>query len=107
MVIRALAATAMVLLTAGPTAAGELSDLVQADRMTVLEVNKPAHKVRCIERSWMSVAAAVTVVGHEGHRIDLTELSAGDVIKVEAKGGQIEKIVVLRRASDEAGSPER
>lgn len=84
-----------------------MSDLVQANRMTVLEVDKPANKVRCIQHSWMSVSAGVVVYGAEGRQIGLGDLKVGDVIKAESDAGQIQKIVVLRRGSDETASAER
>jgi hypothetical protein len=100
--------TAMLLVLSGtPALAGDLSDLVQANRMTVLAVDKPALKVRCILHNWMDVSAAAVVYEAEGRQIGLGDLKAGDVIKTESNAGQIQKIVVLRRGSDETASVER
>lgn len=107
MVLRLIATTLMVLVAAGPALAGDLSDRVEASRMTVLEVNKSTHQVRCIKHNWMAVASTATVIGHDGRKIGLGGLAAGDVIKVESKDGEVQKIVVLRTAADETAGSER
>lgn len=107
MVLRMLATMLVVLMTAAPSLAGDLTDLIQAKRMTVLDVNKSTNQVRCIKHNWMAIAPTATVISNDGRTIGLGELKAGDLIKVESKGGEVQKIVVLRTAAEETASLER
>lgn len=90
-----------------------LTDAIQADRMTVLEVNKAAGQIYCLEADGrlrvVEFPNGVPMVVSNGvWRADLGLLSAGDLIKVErATNGQAHTIVVLRRGSDEITSPEQ
>lgn len=86
--------------------AAPLTDAVQDDRMTIVEVNKLVGKFRCAQHGWMSAARAV-VVTPEAQQRDLALLHVGDLVRVETRDGRIEKIVVLRRGSDDTASPER
>ncbi len=90
-----------------------LTDAIQADRMTVLEVNKAAAQIYCLEADGrlrvVEFPNGVPMVVSNGvWRADLGLLSTGDLIKVErATNGQAHTIVVLRRGSDEITSPEQ
>lgn len=89
-----------------------LSNAIQADRMTVLEVNKAAGQIYCLDADGrlrvVEFPNGVPMVISNGvRRADLGLLSAGDLIKVQrAPDGQAHTIVVLRRGSDELTSPE-
>ncbi len=89
--------------------AQSLTDFLQVSRLTVVEVNKEAGRVRVRDAadvcSDLSCQGAV-VVTDEVQRADLELLNPGDIIKVEAREGHAQKIVVLRRAWDEIASPE-
>ena len=97
MVTRVLSISAVVVSVAASAAiAGGLTDYLQATRMTVVRVDKGAGKFFCAEhRRWTSVSA-------EG----LGAVQPGDIVKLDRKDGQLPKLTVLRRASDEIGSPE-
>ncbi len=74
--------------------------------MTVLEVNKRSGQFRCAQHGWMPVAKAPVVSDGENTG-GLELLKAGVVVKVETQDGRVQKIVVLRRASDDTGGQER
>ena len=108
---RTLAMTLAALLLAGPTFAQSLTDLVQTHRMTVLEVKKDAGQIYCLAADGLRVVTfpngnTPLVVTDTEQRADLGLLKPGDLIKVEAKDGQVSKIIVLRRGADETASPE-
>ncbi len=90
-----------------------LTNAIQADRMTVLEVNKAAGQIYCLEADGrlrvVEFPHGVPMVISNGvRRADLGLLSAGDLIKVQrATNGQAHTIIVLRRGSDEITSPEQ
>jgi len=97
MVTRVLSITAVVLsLAASAAVAGNLTDHLQATRMTVLRIDRDTGKFMCAEhRRWTAVFAA-----------DLQTVRPGDIVKVDRKDGQLPRITVVRRASDEIGSLE-
>ena len=89
--------------------AQSLTDLLQKSRLTVVEVDKAAGRLRVRDDS--EVCTDLTchgsmVVTDEESRADLGLINPGDIIKVESKAGRPEKIVVVRRAWNEFGSPE-
>ncbi len=89
--------------------AQSLTDLIQKSRLTVVEVDKEAGRLRV--RDDAEVCTDLTCLGSlvvtdEESRADLGLINPGDIIKVESKGGRPEKIVVVRRAWNEFGSPE-
>ena len=53
------------------------------------------------------VSKSATVVTEETQGTNLSLLKAGDVVRVEAPRGQIQRIVVLRRGWQELESPEK
>ena len=90
--------------------AQNMTESLQTDRMTVVEVNKAAGRIVCLNGEPRIVAHEVhngaLVVADDGQRADLGFLNVGDVIKAEIRDGRIHKIVVLRRAWAELASPE-
>ncbi len=83
-------------LGASAASAATLTDRLQTDRMTVVEVDQAAGRFKCAEhRRWMSVA-----------KRNLRDIHPGDIVRVETTAGQQRRLVVLREAVDELGSPE-
>jgi hypothetical protein len=83
-------------LAASAAAAATLTDRMQTERMTVLEVDRAAGRFKCAEhRRWTSVA-----------KTNLQDVHPGDIVRVEPTGGQLSRLVVLRAAADELSSPE-
>jgi hypothetical protein len=89
--------------------AQSLTDLIQKSRLTVVEVNKQAGRLRVRDDSEtcsdLSCHGAL-VVTDEMSGADLGLINPGDIIKVEAREGRPEKIVVVRHAWNEFSSPE-
>lgn len=86
-----------------------LTDFLQASRLTVVEVNAEAGKVRVRDTADMCsdlTCHETLVVTDDEQKADLGLLNPGDIIKVEGQDGRAQKIVVLRRAWDEIASPE-
>jgi hypothetical protein len=86
----------LVALTMAVSAAGaeSLTDRLQTGRMTVLEVNTNTRQFLCIEhKRWTSLP--------DGERV-----AAGDIVKVEASNGRVQRVIKLRKASDQVASPE-
>jgi hypothetical protein len=76
--------------------AGTLTDLMQTSRMTVLQVDRANGRIFCAEHhKWMAVA-----------RADLTEVAAGDIVRVERGEGRAH-LTLVRTAAEELASPER
>ncbi len=89
--------------------AQSLTDFLQASRLTVVDVNKDAGRIRVRDAADMCTdltCQGTLVVTEEEQKTDLGLLNPGDIIKVEAQDGRAQKIVVLRRAWDEIASPE-
>ena len=77
-------------------AAGTLTDLMQSSRMTVMQVDRASGQVLCAEhRRWTTVA-----------RADLTDVNAGDIVRIDRGDGRAH-LTVLRTAADEMSTPER
>jgi hypothetical protein len=76
------------------TAAGTLTELTQSARMTVLKVDRVTGRVLCAEhRAWTTVA-----------RADVSEVNAGDIVRIERGEGRAH-LTVLRTAAEELASP--
>jgi hypothetical protein len=94
-----------------PVLAEDMTASIQTARMTVMEVNKDARQILCVNSQGRVHAHKVTgnavVVTDDKTTTDLGSLSSGDVIKAELRGGQIQKIVVLRHAWHEATGQEQ
>jgi len=97
--------------TADPQDQENLTGVIQTDRMTVLEVDKGARHIVSVDSVGRVRVAEVSdkavVVTEDKAAADLALLNAGDLIQVEPRDGQIQRIVVLRRAWQEAASPEQ
>ena len=93
--------------------AQSMTGSLQTDRMTVLQVNKEAGQIYCLEADGrlrvveFHNGAVPLIVTDKEQRADLRLLHAGDLIKVEGKDGRAHKIVVLRQAWAEQASPEQ
>ncbi len=89
-----------------------MSNAIQVGRMTVLQVEKDAGRIYCLEADGrlrlveFDKDALPQVVADGTARHDLGLLNAGDIIKVERHDGRPQRIIVLRRAWEEAASPE-
>jgi len=90
--------------------AQNLSESLQSDRLTVVEVLKEAGRIRvkgpsdaCTDSS---CGAEVAVEATEGPTGGLEALHPGDIVRLEPgpQGGQ--RILVVRRVWDELTSPE-
>jgi phosphohistidine swiveling domain-containing protein len=88
-----------------------MSRAVQVGRDTVLAVDPSAGRVLSVTGTGQvrvsDVSKSATVVTEETQGANLSLLKAGDVIRVEAPRGQIQRIVVLRRGWQELESPEK
>ena len=94
----------------GPSPA-QLSGAVQMGRQTVLNVDPAARRVVSVTGTGQvrvsEVNRGTLVLTEETQGAGLALLKPGDVIKVEAPHGQIQRIVVLRRGWQELESPEK
>ena len=89
--------------------AQSLTDLIQKSRLTVVEVNKAAGRLRVrddAEKCTDLTCHGALVVTDELSGADLGLINPGDIIKVEFQEGGPQKIVVVRRAWEEHASPE-
>lgn len=94
----------------GPSPA-QLSTAVQLARHTVLNVDPAARRFLSLTGTGQvrvsEVSKGALVVTEETQRAGLALLKPGDVIRVEAPHGPIQRIVVLRRGWQELESPEK
>ncbi len=94
----------------GPSAA-RLSTAVQTARDTVLNVDPAARRFLSVTGTGQvrvsEVSKGTPVVTEETQGAGLAQLKPGDVIRVEAPHGPIQRIVVLRRGWQELESPEK
>jgi hypothetical protein len=90
--------------------AQDLTAAIQTGRMTVVDVNREARRIVCMNSQGRVYEHRVTngakVVTEDKTAGDLALLNAGDVIRAELRAGRIQKIVVLRHAWNETASPE-
>jgi hypothetical protein len=90
--------------------AQDMTGAIQTGRMTVVEINRQARRIVCMNSLGRVFEHKVTneakVVTDEKTATDLALLNKGDVIKADLRGGRIQRIVVLRHAWDETTSPE-
>ena len=89
----------------------QLTGALQSGPHTVLNVDPGARRVLALtgtgQVSVSEVDREVRVVTDETQDAGLALLKPGDVIRVEAHAGHIQKIVVLRRGWQELESPEQ
>jgi hypothetical protein len=87
-----------------------LTAAVQTGRMTVLTVDRDANQIVSLnsegEVRVTTVSDKALVVTEDKKAADLALLNAGDIIQVEPRDGQVQRIRVLRRAWQETTSPE-
>jgi len=98
MVIRALSIGAVAIsVVATAATAADLTDRVQAERMTVVRIDQPGGRFQCAEHHrWVPVAKA-----------DLGAVLPGDIVRVERAAGHPAHLILLRTASEELASPEQ
>ena len=88
-----------------------LTAAIQTGRMTVLKVNREANQIVSLNSEGRvrvtTVSNKTVVVTEDKKAADLALLNAGDLIQVEPRDGQIQRILVLRRAWQETTSPEQ
>jgi hypothetical protein len=94
---RIVAATAVMIAAAASAALGAgLTEQLQADRMTVLKVDRAGGRVQCAEhQKWTAVS-----------KQSLEAVAPGDIVRMERSAGTATRLVVLRTAADEMASPE-
>jgi hypothetical protein len=94
----------------GPSPA-QLSGAVQMGRQTVLNVDSATRRVLSVTGTGQvrvsEVNRGTLVLTEERQDAGLALLKPGDVIRVEPRHGQIQRIVVLRRGWQELESPEK
>lgn len=94
----------------GPSPA-QLSGTVQTSRQTVLNVDPAGRRFLALTGTGQvrvsEVSEGALVVTEETQGAELALLRPGDVVKVEAPHGEIQRIVVLRRGWQEQESPEQ
>jgi hypothetical protein len=88
-----------------------LTEVTQTGRMTVLKVNKEARQIVALNHVGRVRVAELSnkavVITEDKKAADLALLNAGDLIQVEPRDGQVQRILVLRRAWQETASPEQ
>jgi len=94
-----------------PVGAEDLTAKIQTGRLTVMEINKDARSIVCMNSQGRVHVHKVTneavVITDDRKTTDLASLDTGDVIKAELRGGRIQKIVILRQAWHEAAGMEQ
>ena len=90
--------------------AQDLTAAIQTGRMTVVDVNREAQRIVCMNSLGKvhehRVTADARVTTEDKTSSDLALLNPGDVVRAELRAGRIQKIVVLRHAWHETASPE-
>ena len=88
-----------------------LTAAIQTGRMTVLKVNRGANQIVSLNSEGKvrvtTVSNKTLVVTEDKKAADLALLNTGDLIQVEPRDGQVQRIRVLRRAWQETTSPEQ
>jgi len=85
-------------LTASAVAlAAGFTELLQTERMTVLNVDRTSGRFQCAEhRAWMAVGTD-----------SLSGVQQGDIVKIDKASGARGRLVVVRTAYEELSSVER
>lgn len=87
---------AVVAMAASGAAAANLTERMQAERMTVIGVDHGAGRFECAEHRRLTHVI----------KADLRNVHLGDIVRVEHAAGKPAHIVVVRAAEDELMSPE-
>jgi hypothetical protein len=96
-VTTALSAGVVVATMTVSVAVAGITDRLQSDRMTVLNVDRVSARFQCVEhRTWTPVT-----------KESLAGLGQGDIVRVEKAAGQRARLVLVRTAAEELSSPER
>jgi len=83
------------LATSAALASG-LTERMQSERMTVVQVDRSRGRFLCAEhRRWTPVPKA-----------DVANLATGDIVSVAGRDGQVSRVRVVRKAAEELASPE-
>src|SRR5262245_23358700 len=98
MLMRTLSIGAMAIsLATSAAVAADLTDRLQAQRMTVVKVDQAGGRFLCAEhRRWTAV-----------DKTNLGSIHPGDIVAVEKNGGRLAHLVLLRAAPDELMIPEQ
>ena len=91
--------------------AGGLTDSLQSERLTVVEVNATHGHIVSVDgnpekRIVHRAASGVPVISEAGQKVGLGSLNPGDIIKAHVRDGQTQQIIILQRAWAEIGAPE-
>jgi hypothetical protein len=97
MITKALSISVGLVALATSALAAGFTERLQAERMTVVQVDRATARFFCAEhRRWTSVPPA-----------DIPGLAPGDIVAVDRPQGRVAKVRVVRTAADELASPER
>jgi hypothetical protein len=90
--------------------AQSLTDWLQQSRYVVIGVDRDQGRIRiksatdaCTD---LSCTPSTLVLGDEAGRAGLDALQPGDIVRVDGRAGQAERIHIVRRVWDELTSPE-
>jgi hypothetical protein len=84
-------------LGASAAMAASVTDRLEANRMTVAQIDRAAAKFKCIEHQrWTAI-----------DRADAATVRPGDIVRVVRTEGKPVRLVVVRTAADELSSPEK
>lgn len=87
--------SALATISATVVGASSLTERLGSARMTILKTDLSTGRFLCVEhRSWTPAATS-----------DLRGVQPGDIVRVNERGGET-RLVLLRTASEELGSPE-
>lgn len=85
-----------------------LTDWLQQSRVMVVEVNRQQGRLRVRGEtcSDLSCHEQTVVITEEGVEAPVDALNPGDIVRIEAGGPGVARIVVLRRVWEQIASPE-
>jgi hypothetical protein len=86
-----------------------ITESLQHNRLIVVAVDTVGRRLRLKNEAEACTdfhCGEETVVTTEDGTADLGAINAGDIVKVEAAAGRVQRIVVVRRVWDELTSPE-
>jgi hypothetical protein len=87
--------SALAAISASVVAAGSLTDRIDG-RMTIIKTDPSTGRILCAEhQNWTTVAKS-----------DLRAVHPGDIVRVQTQTGGEARLILLRTAADELGSPE-